>query len=213
MNTVNASTGFSPFELKTGRSPRLLPPLANETNDGEDATQTARALLEKIDNNVKGAQDTLLGAKISQAHHVNSDRQADPEYKVGDRVMLATARRRRDYMRAKDGRVAKFMPRFDGPYNVLEAHPDTSTYRLLLPPSNNPELFPNRELERPGPIVTEDGVTEYFIDKILDERSRGRGKQYLVQWKGYGAESDLWLPRTELLETEALETWVNRERE
>jgi hypothetical protein len=26
MNTVNASTGFSPFQLKTGRSPRLIPP-------------------------------------------------------------------------------------------------------------------------------------------------------------------------------------------
>jgi hypothetical protein len=27
MNTVNASTGFTGFQLKTGKSPRLIPPL------------------------------------------------------------------------------------------------------------------------------------------------------------------------------------------
>lgn len=62
-------------------------------------------------------------------------------------------------MQQKDGRVAKFMPRFDGPYDILEAYPESSTYKLLLPTSakqhpnfhvsqlrrhipNDPELFP-----------------------------------------------------------------------
>ena len=31
MNTVNTSTGFSPFQLKTGRSLRIIPPLTNAT--------------------------------------------------------------------------------------------------------------------------------------------------------------------------------------
>ena len=31
MNTVNASTGFTPFQLKTGCSPRLIPPLIPES--------------------------------------------------------------------------------------------------------------------------------------------------------------------------------------
>ena len=30
MNTVNASTGFSPFQLRMGQSPRLIPPLNPE---------------------------------------------------------------------------------------------------------------------------------------------------------------------------------------
>jgi hypothetical protein len=34
--------------------------------------------------------------------------------------------------------------------------------------------------------------------------------QYLVRWLGYGEESDLWLPRGELMDSEALEVWENR---
>jgi hypothetical protein len=34
-----------------------------------------------------------------------------------------------------------------------------------------------------------------------------RGQQYLVHWQGYGPEYDLWLSRSELLETEALASW------
>ena len=60
-------------------------------------------------------KDAMLAAKITQAHRSKQHRDPDPEFAVNDRVMLATARRRRDYMQAKDGRVAKFMPRFDGP--------------------------------------------------------------------------------------------------
>jgi hypothetical protein len=52
---------------------------------------------------------------------------------------------------------------------------------------------------------------EYFVEKIIDERPRGRGRQYLVRWKGYGPEADLWLPRSELLETEALALWEKRD--
>lgn len=141
--------------------------------------------------------------------------------------MLATAHRRRDYMRARDGRVAKFMPRFDGPYEVIKAYPDSSLYTLRLPqnsrlcPSfhasqlrpfhpNDDELFPGRRLSRPGPIITESGSEEYFIERILDERPRGRGKQYLVRWLGYGPDSDLWLPARELADSECLDVWESR---
>ena len=46
----------------------------------------------------------------------------------------------------------------------------------------------------------------------MDERTRGRGKQYLVRWIGYGPESDLWLPRSELLGTQALENWSSSKK-
>ncbi|KAF8230108.1 hypothetical protein L208DRAFT_1035467, partial [Tricholoma matsutake] len=44
----------------------------------------------------------------------------------------------------------------------------------------------------PGPIITLEGSTGYFIDKLLD------WKQYLVQWLGYGLEHNMWLPRSKL---------------
>jgi hypothetical protein len=125
-------------------------------------------------------------------------------------------------MQSKDKRVAKLMPHFDGLYRITQAFPDNSTYHLQLPPTskahpnfhasqlqpflaNNDESYPGRMRAMPGPIVTSEGNTEYFIDKLLDCCPRGRGKQYLVQWVGYGPEHNMWLPRSELLETEALE--------
>ena len=127
-------------------------------------------------------------------------------------------------MQAKDGRVAKFMPRFDGPFEITNAYPDSSTYRLLLPSSlilcptfhvsqfrrhcaNNDTLFPAQTFTAPGPIITSDGSTEYFLEKILDKRVQGHGHQYLVRWLGYRPEHDLWLPQSELINTKALQTY------
>ena len=290
MNTVNASTGFTPFMLKSAHAPRLIPPLlnleetardepptshtteiavtnetqhdmdtdpgnpqtlvspaplaeqrdnaytpptrslANENNEpitppSSDGEEEAHRIINQLAEDILDAQDSLTAAKISQACQANKDRSPDPEFSVGDRVLLATAHRRRDYMQAKDGRVAKFMPRFDGPFEVLKAYPESSTYTLHLPEysrihrtfhssllrpyiENDPELFPGRTLERPGPIVTAEGEIEYFIDNIIDQRTRGRGKQYLVRWLGYGPESDLWLPRRELADTAAYAEWL-----
>jgi hypothetical protein len=36
-------------------------------------------------------------------------------------------------MQMKDRHVAKFMPHWDGPFEIMEAFPESSTYRLNLP--------------------------------------------------------------------------------
>lgn len=61
--------------------------------------------------------------------------------------------------------------------------------------------------EHPGTVVTENGE-EWFVDRIVDERKRGRGYQYLVRWVGEGPETQVWLPRSELEDCEALDTWL-----
>jgi hypothetical protein len=171
----------------------------------------------------------MLAAKIGQAHNANKKRGKEVALKKGDRVLLSTSHCRREYMQKKDGRCTKFMPRFDGPYEVLEAYLDSLTYKLNLPPSswshlvfhasqlrlafdNDDLLFPVRELSPPTAIITPEGDTEYFIERIIDEQTRCRGKQYLVRWMGYGPEHDLWLPRSELIDVEALERWEVWER-
>lgn len=231
INTMNVSTQISPFVLKTGRSPWVLLPLTGvecimEDSELEEATQ-ARGLVESINEDVEAAKDCLLAAEISQVHHANKDRRVDPGFTVGDQVMLEMAHQRREYMQKKSGRVAKFMPCWDGPYEVVKAFPESSTYKLRLLGSsttcltyhishlkchveNDNNLFPDRKLEQPGPIITPEGLTEYFVDQILDERPYGRGKQYLVRWQGYGPGADLWLLRSEMLQTEALDAWEAR---
>jgi Integrase zinc binding domain len=139
MNSPNRSTGVSPFVLKTGCSPRLLPPIVSPPTTTEAASEVpqeveARAFMERMEEETNAARDNLVAAKIKQVHSVNKDRVPDPAFQVGDRVMLATAHRQRDYICAKDRHVAKFMPRFDGPYEVTQAFPESSLYRLKLPP-------------------------------------------------------------------------------
>lgn len=128
-------------------------------------------------------------------------------------------------MQAKDGRVAKFMPRFDGPFKIVKAFLDSSTYTLQLPEQskihctfhslllhtyleNDPLLFLSQTLEKLGPIVTTDDKIEYFIEKIIDQHTRGHREQFLVCWLGYGPEVDLWLPRCKLADTKVYADWL-----
>lgn len=94
MNTINTSTQVSPFILKTGRSLHLLPPLVGMEITGgniEEKKMTwALEVIEEINREVEAAKDCLLATKSSQAHHANKDRDVDPEFKVGDQVMLET---------------------------------------------------------------------------------------------------------------------------
>ncbi|PBK87131.1 hypothetical protein ARMGADRAFT_898896, partial [Armillaria gallica] len=78
----------------------------------------------------------------------------------------------------------KFMPRFDGPFTVIDVNPAKSSYTLNLPSSsihptfhmsllkpyhsNDLDQFPLLEPPRPWPIITANGAKEFAVDKIVD---------------------------------------------
>ena len=167
MNTVNASTGFSGFQLHLGWSPRVVPPIIPSALPAElqDAAKTAGDTITRLTNDVAEARDNLLLTKITQAHHTASARAPDPGYKIGDFVMLSTTNRRHEYKKKGEKRTAKFFPRWDGPYRITECHTEASTYTLDIPTdayptfhaaqlkrhvANAPSLFPACEFEQPG---------------------------------------------------------------
>jgi hypothetical protein len=183
----------------------------------------ARQVIENLLIDVADARDNLMVSKISQSHFANPHRRNDFPFQNGDKVMLNTVNRRRDYKSRGQNRVAKFMPRYDGPYIIIDTHPAASTVTLDMP--NTPNLFPtfhtsnikawhsnddikypSRTLEAPGPIDV-NGVEEFFVDSIIDHRKIGKGYRYLVHFKGFGSEDDRWISGSELDNNEALENY------
>ena len=53
--------------------------------------------------------------------------------------------------------------------------------------------FYAEELQR---VRIKDGV--FKIDRVLEERGRGRNKQYKVRWKWYGPQWDSWVPASQV---------------
>ena len=178
-------------------------------------------MINQLTNDITEAKDNLLQAKTIQATYANRLRGCEVVYQPGDKVMLSTFHRRRDYKRKGDDRAAKFFPRWDGPYTIVKSHPESSSYtldnnnsypyyasELKLYHPNDPQLFPDRELPKPGPVLTPDGMHEHEIECILDAQPRGCGHQYLVRWVGYGPEDNEWLPGRMLQDCEALDRWI-----
>ena len=186
---------FLHFKSIFGQSPHLIPPIV-PTSINELTLKAATDIITQIYVDVNKAKDNLFQAKVFQAHFMNGHQAAEDIYSNGDHVMLSTLHRHQEYKKGKKC-VTKFFPHFDGPYEVINTHPSTSTYTLDLPNSpnifptfhtsklkqyipNDPALFPSRELPHPGPILTTNSLEEYFMQEIIDTHRQGCGWQYLV---------------------------------
>jgi hypothetical protein len=192
----------------------------------EETSETCAAcsIISQIKAVIAEAKDALIGTKVMQAFFANKNRGREDTYCINDRVMLATLHRHHEFKAGDKSRVAKIFPHWDGPFTVTRLFPEMLSYSLDLPNSpnifptyhasllkrhnkNDALLFPSRELEQPGPVVTENGLEEYHIEKIIDKQRRGCGYQYLVQWSRYSEADDLWLPQRELEDCKALNRW------
>lgn len=100
MNSINASTGFSPFQLHMGRNPRIILPLVF-SSDGTIEDIWAIDVIEHLQTDIKEAQDNFLWAKISQSLSANEHYSNDFPFKKGNKVVLSTLHRHREY-KAKD---------------------------------------------------------------------------------------------------------------
>ena len=164
-------------------------------------------------------------AKTRQTTNANISRREEPKYKVGDQVYLDTIKLRMGYK--KKGQSAKFLPRYLGPFMILQTKPETSTYKLDLPPQysihptfharrlkpyipNDPEKFPERQPDEPPAIFSDDDGEYYEIESIEDHQDlRGRKRRYLVHWKGYPNSDDEWVHEDEIDGKEVIDDYWN----
>ena len=162
------------------------------------------------------AKDNRLAAKTNQVKYANKKRRKEPVYNVGDQVMSDSRNIKKQLK--KNGKSAKFYPRFLGLFRILEAKRETSNYKLelhseygsihpnfhanLLKPfiQNDVNQFPLREPPRPPPIIPEDN--QYEVEEVLDHtvvrQGRGRKIKYLVRWTSYRQEEDSWIAEEDI---------------
>lgn len=131
-------------------------------------------------------------------HYADQHRGEVPEYKVGQKVWIEAEN-------LDLGRPSKKLTeRRIRPYPIIEIispnavkvklpgsikiHPviNVSRLRLMKEPS-----IPGQTESEPPPVEI-DGELEYEVEQILDSRIY-RGKfQYLIKWKGYTEEHNMW---------------------
>ena len=72
----------------------------------------------------------------------------------------------------------------------------------LMPVPSGP--IEGRLAKLPPPPEIVGGEERYEVDEVLDSRMKGRRLQYLVRWRGYGQEENLWIPEEDLDATELI---------
>ncbi|GJE98499.1 polyprotein [Phanerochaete sordida] len=199
-SSISKSTGFAPFELNYGQMPRMvqsLPPAGDRTVPG--VRQFAR---QALDNLIR-AHDSILDSRVSQTHHANQRRRSEDSAQGGDRplqagdlVYLST-----ENLALPKNRARKLVPRYIGPYEVLEGDSTTSAYLIRLPDDlkrrgihprfhasllrrhepNDSELFPHRDTQVFYDLGSPDDA-EYLVDEIVGHEWRGKEILFQVKW-------------------------------
>lgn len=190
-SSINETTGFAPFELNYTRLPRILPKIqfSGAVHKG------IREFIESAMQNLNDAYDAIIARRVFQKVQADKHRSAEPDIKVGSKVFLAT----KDLALPK-GRAGKFLPKFIGPYLVLDADPKVSTYRLDLPNElktrnihpvfhvsrlrpyqpNDDTRFPGRETVTPYDYGEPDEETG--VESIDGHQWKGKQLKFHVKW-------------------------------
>lgn len=199
-SSVNPTTGETPFFLNHGRHPRTPVALTLTT-----PSPVVEDFVETLQNRLTEARDHILRSQAQTADQ-RAKKLQPAELAPGDLVLLSTEH----YNLMLPSK--KLTPRYIGPLKVLQVRgPNTVLIEVpprlkgiepiqnvahlkkyhLRPPEVGPQIAP-----LPPDII--DDKEEFEIEDIIAHRGAGKKTQYLVRFKSYGPEDDLWLPAANL---------------
>jgi hypothetical protein len=209
-DSVNATTGFTPFFLLHGFHPRT--PLAMLTEEAPNTgDESADDFIIRMQTDLTRAKRAIAAAQERQKAQADKHRR-DKTFEVGDKVYLSA-----DHLRVPGAVDAKkkFGKRAYGPFRIKRVL-SPLTYELELPPTVKIHpvvhishlrehlesgLFPDRDEEyAPPPPDWIDGEAHFAIDAFLDIRQYRGARQILCNFEGYGPEAREWLSEQRLRE-------------
>jgi hypothetical protein len=123
MNSAkNKSTGTTPFEVNYGWLPRIMRGV-----EFDSLRPGVKQFAENISSIIDKTFDRLLAQRTRQAIKANRRRREGQSFQAGDLVLLST-----ENLNLPKGRTRKLCPKYIGPYKILRANPENSTYKLEL---------------------------------------------------------------------------------
>lgn len=208
-NSISSVTGLKPFYAFAAFNPRII-----DTHELHKSTMNSmNELADELDEIEERVQDELLRAQqIMYRTNVSNE---PTVFREGEYVLLSTAHVDTFASRAIHDNH-KLGPKFIGPFRITKMH-GANAAALELPPGyrQHPTIntsylrkFVFDEFQRSVPPDPEmiDGVAEFEVDYIVDERIREtkqnkrtiKTTEFLVVWTGYDISEASWEPEVNL---------------
>jgi hypothetical protein len=208
-NSVQASTGHTPFYLNSGHHPLTPSSLFNPPPTDIPATDQ---FLANIATSLTTAKTLIAVAQNRQKQYADQHRR-ELTFEPGDQVYLSTAH----LALPARTQVRKLAPKYTGPFTIIHRISDLA-YKLELPDHmkihpvfhisqlkpyqpNDPAQFPGRPEPPPSTLVS-DAEPTYSIDRVIDQREVRRinrtRTQYLVTFRDQPFHEARWVDASQV---------------
>jgi hypothetical protein len=200
------TTGQSPFMTEKGYDVRTSfdwdTPVEASTPKEQLNRDAAKAMITRIHDSWKVAQENTIGAQARYAKQANKHRRP-VDFKVGDMVWTTSKHWKTD----RPSR--KLANQMEGPFEIIEqvgysfklklpdsikVHPIFHAEKLRRDPGNP---LPGQSNPNPQPIEVNDGSTEYEVQEVLAVKQVWGKLKYRIKWKGWDEDPD-WYPASSI---------------
>ena len=204
-NKTHTATKMSPFMANYGKEMRMGGDIRKKGK-----VESVTEFVQRMKKVQEEAEAALKKTQEDMKRYTDRGRKETEEWKRGDQVLLST----KDLV-FKERPTKKLTERYVGPYAIEEVV-SSNAVKLQLPSSMriHPVVNVSRivrykkqvkvQKKEEGKPVEVVGVEEWEVEKILNKKKTRGVTRYLVWWKGFTAEGDMWEREENLKNAEEL---------